>query len=181
MRERTGELIATAMILILAVVMAGCGKPNVNQARRNYVAKLNGWVVKEEPMAIVSGIDTVAGTEEGPDEASEDAAEAMSESQEESTEGVFTSKTVILDIVLRHTGGAALPGLTLDISQADAEGNERSNWKLWVDTSDLAGVKQITHSLEGVEIEEGDGFNVGVREHVPEGEQGEYQEFAPAS
>jgi hypothetical protein len=184
--QRTSWIILAGVLAsALVLALTGCGPADVSTLRRNYTAELNGWVAKEEPMAIVSGIDTVAGGEEGAEPAAEDEAaetpgEEMSESEEQ-TEGVFTSQTVILDIVVQHTGGGTLPGLTLDITQGGADGQEKANWKLWVDTSDLGGVKQITHTLEGVDLDEGDGFFVEVRQHVPEAERGEYKEFSSPS
>lgn len=186
MHQRTSWILAGVLAAVLVLALTGCGPADVSTLRRNYTAELNGWVAKEEPMAIVSGIDTVAGSEEDAEpgtegEAAEEPGEAMSESSEEKTEGIFTSQTVVLDILVRHTGGGTLPGLTLDITQGGADGQEKANWKLWVDTSDLGGVKQITHTLEGVDLDEGDGFFVEVRQHVPEAERGEYKEFSSPS
>jgi len=173
----------SAVVLAVAVVLAGCGPADVNQLRGNYVAQLNGWVVKEEPMAIVSGIDTVAGDEQAaaPVEGEDESTEPMSEPQELSTDAVVTTKTVILDILLQHKSGATLPGITLDVTQADSQHNEKHSWKVWVDTSQLAGTQQFTHTLENVELDEGDVFNVEVRSFVPESERSEYKEFSPPS
>lgn len=155
----------------------------MSELRRNYTAQLNGWVVKEEPMAVVSGIDTVEGEREGatPDGEAGEEAEPTSGPQEESTDVVFTTKTVILDIIVQHKGGGTLPGITLDITQGDAQQNAKRSWKLWVDTSDLAGAKQMTHTLDGVELDEDDGFTVEVRPSVPEAERSEYPEFTSSA
>jgi hypothetical protein len=86
---------------------------------------------------------------------------------------------VILDILVSREGHEALPGITVDVTQADSRDNEKASWKVYLDTSDLSrgpGV-QMVHRLEDVDFEEGDGFFVEVRHPIPAAERGEYREL----
>lgn len=179
-----GALALSAMLL----TSIGCGPADVNRLRQNYSAELNGWFKQETPTSAEAMITV---QEEG-DDGGEDAG-AAEETEEpeaagdgddeemptEMAETVHVSQKVTLDILVKHNGAGTLPGITLDIFQAPADSdNYKRNWKLWVDTSDLAVVKQITQTLEGVDLEPDDRFAVEVREYVPPEEQGEYKEFS---
>ncbi len=89
---------------------------------------------------------------------------------------------IMLDILIQHDSPEMLPGITVDITMADADGNQKGAWKVWFDTADLlkANVRSYTHVLEEVPWEEGLGFFAEVRHPVPVEERGEYQEFSPA-
>lgn len=176
-------------LLVLVLSLAACGQAGVEDLRRNYTAELNGWYTQETPAAAEAMItvgDDGAGDDGAGEGVAEEGAETPGEEGEEEIpsempETVTVTQKVTLDIMLRHEGGGTLPRVTVDIYQADAEENQKQNWKLPVDTSDLAVTKQFTQTLEGVDLEEGDVFAVEVREHVPPEEQDEYPEFAQQS
>lgn len=168
-------------LLVLVLSLAACGQAGVEDLRRNYTAELNGWYKQQTPAAAEAMI--TVGDENGGEGVGEEGAEAAGEEGEEEIpsempETVTVTQKVTLDIMLRHEGGGTLPRVTVDIYQADAEENQKQNWKLPVDTSDLAVTKQFTQTLEGVDLEEGDVFAVEVREHVPPEERDEYPEFS---
>ena len=87
---------------------------------------------------------------------------------------------ILLDILIQHDSPELLPGVTVDISLADAAGTEKASWKVYFDTSTVkkANVTQYTHVLTDVPYEEGDGFFAELRHPVPAAERGEYKEFA---
>lgn len=187
-RLQVGLLGALALSALLLTAL-GCGPADVNQLRGNYSAELNSWFKQETPAAAEAmitvreegddvGEEVADASETGEPEAAGDE-EGEEEVPTEIAETVHVSQKVTLDILVRHNGAGKLPGITLDIYQkaADAE-DHKGNWKLWVDTSDLAVVKQITQTLEGVELEPDDVFAVEVREYVPPEEQDEYKEFS---
>lgn len=184
-RLQTG--LGVLALFVLLLVSTSCGPPDVNQLRGNYSAELNSWFKQEAPTAAEAMITVEGETEGEAGEATDDMAGEEGEAGEgdagdkmpdEMSETINVAQKVTLDILLKHNGARELPVVTLDIYQADSEGNEKQNWKLPVDTSDLAVVKQITETLEGVALATGDQFAVEVRAFVPPEEWGEYEEFS---
>ena len=177
-RRLSSWLVAVAVLMIPFWLVA-CAPQDVNTLRGSYSAELNSFVVQEQPAAVFDDVQTVEGGEgeEGQTAGGEEAADGE---EAETQPTVPPSKNVLLDISLRHEGAGKLPGVTLDITQADASEAEKDHWRVYVDTSDLAVEKQITHTLEDVDYTEGDGFHVEVRSHVPPEERDEYQEFSQA-
>jgi hypothetical protein len=87
---------------------------------------------------------------------------------------------VVLDVLVGWDGGEALPGLTLDISMADATGKEKAHRRVFADVSKVdRGGAQISLVLDELPYLAGDGFFVEVRTPVPAAERGDYREFAP--
>lgn len=172
-----------SFVVAMPVLTLGCApkspEEKIAELRSFYSARLNGFIVEEEPI--------VAEMEVAEDlEVEEEAPEAESEVEAELTiaeEPPAVRQTVRLDILIQHRASERLPGITVEISMADAAGNEKQHWRVWFDTSDVekATVTQFTHILEDVGYEEGDGFLVEIRHPVPAEERGEYREFAQAS
>jgi hypothetical protein len=166
--------------LFLGLVLTACGPSSpaekTAQTRSLYSARLNGFVVEEEPIveAPMGEMEASAGEVE--------TAEAILEEQAD-FEPVAVSQRVLLDILIQHDSNEKLPGVTVDISMAAPDGQEKDHWRVWFDTSDIekANVTQFTHILEDVSYEEGDGFFAEVRHPVPEEERSEYKEFASGS
>ena len=172
--------IVCAAVLFLGLALTACGPSSpaekTAQTRSLYKARLNGFVVEEEPI-----IEAPIGEIEVPAEE----VEAVEETLEEQAdfEPVAISQRVLLDILIQHDSNEKLPGVTVDISMAAADGQEKDHWRVWFDTSDIekANVTQFTHILEDVSYEEGDGFFAEVRQGIPEEERSEYKEFASGS
>ena len=75
------------------------------------------------------------------------------------------------------------PGATAEqVEQFITNKVEKAAWKIWVDTAGLpkANQKQVSHILEDVDYQEGDGFSAEIRHPVPEAERGDYREFSGA-
>lgn len=176
-------VMALSITLIGGVVACAEKSPEerVASLRAKYTASLNGFFVKEEPMPMDSE-EVVEGESVETD---------MPAPVEESTAGddvdpimeiPDTGKDVLLDFVVRQDSAEKLPGITVEISQADAQGVEKGHWRHWIDTSELEkgpGL-QFSHTLEGIDYEEGDGFNVSIRQVIPPEEMSEYREFQQA-
>jgi hypothetical protein len=181
------HLVRWSCVLFVASIMAGglvaCSpkspEEKVAQLRSLYKARLNGFIVREEP---VGGVEEVLGTEEF---AAEQAAEVTEEMVEEETlesfEPVAVVQEVMMDILIQHDSDEKLPGLTVEISMADSQGNEKGHWRVWFDTAGIvkATPTQFTHVLEDIGYVEGDGFFVDVRQSIPPSEYGDYKEFSP--
>lgn len=185
--RRLSNWLAAAVLLMVPWLFVSCTPTDVNELRRNYSAELSGWIVKERPAAVVDEVQTVtedagedatAGEEAGEEPAGQEMEDAPED--EVSMAQMPASQDVLLDIVLRHEGAGSLSGITLDVSQADASEQEKNHWRVYVDTSDLAVEKRVTHTLEDVEVAEDDKFAVEIRQNVPPEEQDEYKEFSEA-
>ena len=168
------------VVSILAAGLVGCAakspEEKVAQLRSLYKARLNGFIVREEP---VGGVEEIVETEIS---AQEPAAEEMAEGEAlETFEPVPVVQKVMLDILIQHDSAEKLPGLTVDISMVDGQGNDKGYWQVWFDTADIvkATPTQFTHILEDVGYVEGDGFFAEVRQSIPASEYGAYKEFSP--
>ncbi len=85
---------------------------------------------------------------------------------------------ILLDVTLEGDAQPPLPGLTLDVSMADAKGKEKAHRRVWIDGKDLGpGGVQQTLTLKDLPYQPGDGFWVGVRSPVPAAERAQYREF----
>ena len=192
----------SAWLLVIAVFAgfaAGCAQPTpeerVAEMRGRYTAKLQNFIVREEPLP---GYEAMAEAE-----ADEEAAEAEGEDGMDDVDGmeeeVPLQTNILLDILIRNQNQENLPWLTLDVAQV-AEGgpkgdeatweqvvvgpHTKATWRIYIDTSTIGRGPgtSVTHKLLNVEgYEPGDGFVVTVRHPVPPGERGDYPEFAEAS
>ena len=88
------------------------------------------------------------------------------------------SQQIVLDVLVEWAGGEALPGITLDVSMADATGKEKAHRRVFADVSKVdRGGAQISLVLDELPYRAGDGFFVEVRVPVPAAERSEYREF----
>lgn len=184
MVRRISYLVLSMTIILL--VAGACGPPKspeekVAEQRAGYDAVLNGFVVEQAPVE-----EPVVGemAEESAGEVAEPATAEMAEEGEAEeamaeVEPVPLLQAVILDILVSTTTRETLPGLTVDVTQVDGNQDVKQSWRVYLDTSAVhrGPGTQITYRLEGVEYQEGDGFNVEVRHPVPSEERGDYQEF----
>jgi hypothetical protein len=85
----------------------------------------------------------------------------------------------LLDVLVGWQGGEEpLPGLTLDVSMADAAGKVKAERRVWVDVSGVGrGGTQIALTLTDLPWQPGDGFFVELRSPVPAAQRAEYLEF----
>lgn len=174
--ERIRRYLCTCCV---AVVLAGglsiactpkSPEDEVAEIRALYKAKLNGFIIEEEPIAVPE----VEVEEVGDPEAVEEAPVV---------EPPPVHQRVRLDLLIQHDSYDLLPGVTVDISMGDSAGEEKDHWRVWFDTSEVgkASVTQFTHVLEDIAYKEGYGFYAEVRNPIPVEERNEYREFAEAS
>jgi len=176
--------IATAAVAVL--MLAGCAtkspEEKVEANRGRYTAELNGFFVRQEPVAPAMDEEMPVEGEMVADAVAETTAagEEGAEMAPQEVEPVDLKQDVTLDILIRHESFEKLPGITIDIAMQDAAGQEKGHWTMWADTADLEkGTHlQLTHVLEDLPYEEGDGFFVEVRTPIPADERGDYPEFS---
>ena len=189
--ERIQKYSCACIALIFAAgFVIGCSsktpEEKVAEIRSLYSARLNGFIIEEEPIAEpmpeVSGLEeTEPGAGEEPETPPAD--ESAEIGEEPVYEPIPVRQQARLDLLIQHDSYDLLPGVTVDISMADASGNEKDHWRVWFDTADVgkATVTQFTHILEDIAYEEGDGFFAEIRNPIPVDERNEYREFSEIS
>lgn len=203
MIRRTVPVAAAA--LVVAATLAACAaqspEERVIALRAEYDVKLNSFQVIDQPVAPPPatapveeaaagppGAEPVAGDAEpvaGDDEPVPpvgDAGQAEDEAalSEPLAPAPDVRQDVLLDIVVHNRSDERLPGLTLDVEQADAQFEPKTSYRIWVDTSNISPGSQsaISHRLEDVEFVEGDVFSVELRQAIPPEQRGEYRELS---
>lgn len=192
-------LLALMTLLLGAVIACQPKTPEekIAAARAAYTVELNSWFPQEPEPEVVA--EDVAGEDPaGEAEAGAEAAEAAAVAEEavEAGEGEGEGElefvevdnvgprtvNVLFDLIVQFNGDEPLPGLTLEITRADASGNEKASMRHYQELPEhiKGDTKQVSFKLEGLEFEDGDGYSVTVRKVVPPEEQGEYREFASA-
>lgn len=181
MRHISRCLIAGLILSSWTLMLTGCAakspEEKVAQTRALYSARLNGFILEEEPVVNeVPELEAVELVDEG------EVNGAALEEMEPELGTVEVDQRIRLDLLIQHRSDEKLPGITVDISMVDGDQTEKGHWRVWFDTSDVtkATVTQFTHILEDVMYEEGDGFFAEVRHPVPVEERGEYREFSIA-
>lgn len=184
MRHRK-TVFEVSFILVLATAVACGGAPDdpaeqVAEIRSGYSAELNSWVVDQRPAPqAMPAPETEAPEEDAPPVEGTGDGGAAPEAESAAEAEVPVRQDVILDILVSHESRDSLPGITVDVTQVDAEENAKNVWRVYLDTGDIlpGPGTQLTHRLEGVDVAPGDGFHVEVRHPVPAAERGEYREF----
>ncbi|HEX2163321.1 MAG TPA: hypothetical protein VHM02_05180 [Thermoanaerobaculia bacterium] len=191
MSPRPVPAVAASTVLALAALVAACAQPSpeerVSALRAGYHAQLNSFLVREEPIATP---ETAPAEEPEAAAAEADAAAAPSETAEPAEPAAEPAapapavrQDVVLDVLVRNDNDERLPGLTLDVEQADAQRQVKTSYRIWVDVSGIApGTESaVTHTLQDVDYAPGDGFAVEVRQAIPPEQRDQYREFTEAA
>lgn len=175
--------VAAALLVVLATV--ACSQPTaaerVAQQRAEYTATLNGFTVRETPLEPVME-EPMEGEEMADDAMADDAMDG--ESMDDEMMMPEVRQDVLLDIVLEKNGRSdGLDGVTIDVAHVDAEESEKTHFRIYVETGGLVNGSstQVTHVLEDVDYEEGDGFSAEVRQDVDPNTRSDYREFNDAT
>ncbi len=180
-------------IATLVVMLAGCGpkspEAKIAQVRAGYKIELNSWrALKPEPepepaLEEAAEAAAVAVAAEAAATATAEAAEASEEGAAE--EGMEEAemgpqpKNVLFDLVVFFRGRKALDGITVDVTHSDANQQEKGVYQQYIETAGMVNgdTRQVDFLLEGLLVEEGDAFAVGLTEGVP-ADLGKYREFS---
>lgn len=168
--------VSAALALAAAALAAACAQPSPGERasalRAGYTAELNGFIVREEPIAVPEAVPVEEAAAGAPEAAPEDAAAPA------------VRQDVLLDVLVRNDNrDGRLPGLTLDVEQADARREVvKTSYRIYVDTSAIApGTERaVSHTLRDVDYAPGDGFAVEVRQAIPAEMVDQYRELAEA-
>lgn len=176
-----------AVVALAALILTGaCAEPTVAEERIGYEATLNNYAIREVPLEPEPAMDAEGTMEEdgetAPDSEAAAAAEEGEDGEETEPAPVEVRQDLILDIMMERVRRSAdLPGVTVDVTHADANEDEKRVYKVWIDTSDVRSLAvQKDAVIEDVEYVDGDRFHVEIRHPIPEGERGEYREFSDA-
>lgn len=182
-----------ALIAVALVALTACAPKTVDQIRAQYSVELNAWMplappAPEEPMMDEAMEGEMGEAMEA--DAMEDEAMAGEGMEGEGADGMMeeaapagpTPRDIQFDVVVRFSGQEPLPGVTIDITHADASEQQKGVYRHYVETTNfLPGEPfQETFKIEGVPFEDGDVFSASIRPVVPEAEKGEYREYADA-
>lgn len=175
MTFRTAPVLAAVASTLVAAALAGCAaqtpEERLTAVRADYQADLNSFRVVEEPI-VQPDVTTVEESAAHPD------VEATGPVGVEPQ----VRQDVVLDIVIDNRSDERLPGITLDVEQVDTQGQAKTSYRIWADTSGiLPGARgAVAHRLEDVDYAPGEGFRVEVRQAIPPEERGQYREFDEA-
>ena len=200
--RQISQLITCCLVAFVFLVAAGCG-PNspedqVAATRAQYTVRLESFTAEQpepEPVmeeevvaeegeaaatATASAVESAMVAEEAV--AGEEGAGEEGMDEEEVVESGPRPTDVILHLLVRFGGDEALPGITVEVTQADPFGKEKEPTLHWVETAGMgkSDVQQVDLRLEGIEYEDGDGFSVLLRQTVPAEDRAQYREFAEA-
>ena len=194
------------MVLLLTASLVACGpgspEEQVIQTRGQYSVQLNTWFPKapEEPELEPLAEGEAAEGEAAEGEAAEGEAADVEAAEGEAAEGEAAEgeavegeaaegeaaeaapTTIVFDVIVLFSGSDPLPGITVDFTQADADGNEKAAWREFLDIPSIvkAETKQIMVEAE-VDFVEGDQFSVQLLKYVDPANYGDYKEFAAAA
>jgi hypothetical protein len=186
---RTRREPVLVLSLALALSFAACAKSGEERAaelRARYEAQLNAFAVRQQPELDLDGA-AVPGPEGAGDAMPAGDAPPAGDPADVPADVPAAvpppevRQDVMLDILVSHTAPEKLPGITLDVSHVGADQKEKGHWRVWVDTSTLerGPGTQVTHVLEDVDYQPGDGFHVEVRPSIPPEERSQYLELQP--
>ncbi|MEM9594918.1 MAG: hypothetical protein AAGD06_11665 [Acidobacteriota bacterium] len=189
-------------VLLLAACSSKTPEEKVAEVRGQYTVELNAWFPKvvDEPAPADAPLDGEAVDGEGEDAATDEpaadepAADAAAdgETDGEGGEGEGDTadiaepagpSTIFFDLVVYFNGDDSLPGITLDVSQADPFEKEKATWRQWVELPSMINgqTEQVTFELEVDDFQDGDAFSVVLETALSAEERSEYREFATAA
>ena len=173
--DRTSWRLWALTLVGPALLLAACGggEGGVAGARAGFIAEMGSFSVQAPMVA-----------EEAAEAAEEEAVEVDAEAADEAAAPAEPAMaTVLLDFLLHNEGSGTLDGITVDLTIAGPDGNEKERRLLWVETAGLTkgSQRQVAHELTDVGYVEGDGFHVEVRNPIPMEERGDYREFDAGS
>ena len=198
--DRNLPKLALPALLLIATALVACGpsspEDRVAAIRAEYTIELNSWrMLEKEPAAATIGDEDEAeegATAEGDaaeDTAAESGAAEIGDADAGSGEGneaaaapASPGTDVEFDLVIYFRGRESLPGITVDITQADSSEQEKAVYRRFVDTAGIVKgeTRQAAFVIEGLEIAEGDIFAASVKPGIP-ADLAAYQEFSDAS
>lgn len=187
LRTASAAVAATVAAAALAACAAQTPEERVAAIRAEYNATLQGFEPVEPPAEAppaAAGVEEAAAAPPAADAIAGEpvAGEAEQLGADEAAPSPEARQDVLLDVLVDNRSDERLPGLTLDVEQADAEREPKATYRIWVDTSQIApGTRgAVTHRLEDVDLAPGDGFHVEVRQAIPPEERGKYRELSEA-
>lgn len=161
---------ALGLALLGALALAGCGRSEreLAEARAQYVAVADGFVVRQEPTG-------------GPDRPDQP------DQPDQLFQLIQLDQDIELALLVRREAAGKddgdepqpLRGITLDVDQVGAAGASKRHWRVWVYTLGLepGGEVRTVQRLDDVQYAPGDSFRVEVRKSIPAAERGEYREL----
>ena len=198
MRHSIALFAALSLLLVLLVAcQPGSPEERVLAERARYTVELNSWYAEVENAPVEETVEVPVGEEGAEGQAPADDAEAAGDEAENAAEEIAEEDTedadvvvaagpqlhtIVFDLLVLYNGRDPLPGLTVEVTHAGADGEEKGSWLEYLEMPDITkGVsKQVGFQRAGVLFEEGDVFAVLVEPNVPADVRSEYREFQAA-
>ena len=194
MRQFSRHLTICSLVALFLLTLSGCApqspEERVAAIRAQYTVRLESFTVKEPTPEFpeapaeeeAEAVEAEAGAVEAEAVEPEAAPEDLDLGEPEEIASGPRPMDVVLHLLVGFGGEESLPGITVEVTQADPFGKEKEPTLLYIETAGMvkSDVKQVDLKLEGVEFEDGDGFSVLLSQAVPAAERSKYREFAEA-
>jgi hypothetical protein len=161
--KRVQRFVVASQLVGLLLWLGACAsqtpQERIAALRSHYKVDLNGFLIKETPLGDTAAAPAEPGAEPAAEPAAEPGAEpgaapapagtgeAGGEAEAAAPPAVRTD--LLLDLVVQHDTRDQLPGITVDVTEVDAQQREKAHWRVWIDTAGLpqATQKQVSHTV----------------------------------
>lgn len=178
------NLARLALLLFVLAASTACQSPQEKalELRRNYQVQLNTWLLKEPEVAKgplapanAAAVDLAAKAQ------ATDAATADPASAPVTPDAPAGPRRVevLFDLVVSQRGSDSLPGITLDISQADPFQKEKKTYRHYLTLPKMLNgqSQQFSFSIQADDFVDGDVFSVSLLKNVAPADRAAYQEL----
>lgn len=166
---------SVASMFVLALLLSACQTPQQKAMaiRAEYLVQLNTWLLKEpEPAAAPAAAPAPAPAATAPADPAAAPVEPVAPAGPRKVE-------VLFDLVISQQGSEGLPGITLDISQADPFQKEKKTYRHYVELGPMVKgqTKQVAFSITADDFVDGDVFSVVLEKQIAEADRAAYREL----
>lgn len=175
---------SAASIVVLALMLSACQSPQEKAmaVRSQYLVQLNTWLLKEPepaPAADPAPAPAAGAPAAGAPAADAPAADPAAAPVEPVAPAGPRQVEVLFDLVISQQGSEGLPGITLDISQADPFQKEKKTYRHYVELGPMVKgqAKQVAFSIQADDFVDGDVFSVVLEKQIAEADRAAYREL----
>ena len=166
---------SAASIVVLALMLSACQSPQEKAmaVRAEYLVQLNTWLLQEPEPTPAAAPAPAAPAPGAP------AADPAAAPVEPVAPAGPRQVEVLFDLVISQQGSEGLPGITLDISQADPFQKEKKSYRHYVELGPMVKgqAKQVAFSIKADDFVDGDVFSVVLEKQIAEADRAAYREL----
>lgn len=172
---------SAASIVVLALMLSACQSPQEKAmaVRAEYLVQLNTWLLQEPEPAPAAAPAPAPAPSAAPAPAQAPAADPAAAPVEPVAPAGPRQVEVLFDLVISQQGSEGLPGITLDISQADPFQKEKKSYRHYVELGPMVKgqAKQVAFSIKADDFVDGDVFSVVLEKQIAEADRAAYREL----